>query len=151
MTWKYGSAGSYFPVVGRVFIGFLFLAGAFKFMDMAGIAVYIGSVGLPMPTLLAWVSTVAEVGGALMLITGFHARTAALGLVVYTALATVFFHNNLADQMQFTMALKNIAIIGGLLYIAKFGSGMMSVKVNKDCGCCDDGSCVCGADQKKAI
>lgn len=151
MTWKYGAAGSYIPVVGRVFIGLLFLAGAFKFMDVAAVTGYIAAVGLPMPNVLFWLSTIIEVGGAIALILGFHARTAAWVLFAYTALTIVFFHRDFSDQLNMTMALKNLAIMGGLLYVAKFGPGMWSLWSRHDCGCCDDGTCVCGAGEKNAM
>ncbi len=151
MTWKYGEAGSYMPVVGRVFIGLLFLAGLFKFMGVEATTAWIASIGLPMPSLIFWVSTIVEIAAAVALILGVHARTAAWVLFVYTGLTVALFHNNLADQLQMTMALKNLAIMGGLLYVARFGPGMWSLWTNPSCDCCDDGSCVCGMGEKKGV
>ncbi len=114
----------WFPLVGRVLIGLLFLAGAMKFMNIAGTTAYIASVGLPMASALFWLSTLLEVGAALALIFGFKTRLAAWALFVYTGLTIVFFHNNLAEQMQMTMALKNLAIMGGLLYVIMWEAGL---------------------------
>lgn len=115
---------NWFPLVGRVLIGLLFLAGAMKFMNIAGTTGYIESVGLPMASVLFWLSTLLEVGAAIALIIGFKTRLAAWALFVYTGLTIVFFHNNLAEQMQMTMALKNLAIMGGLLYVIMWEAGM---------------------------
>lgn len=115
---------NWYPTVGRVLLGLLFLAGAFKFMSVAAVTGYIASVGLPFASVIFWLSTLIEVGAALALVFGFRTSLAAWTLLVYTGLATVLFHNNLADQMQFTMALKNLAIMGGLLYVIIYESGM---------------------------
>ncbi len=111
---------AWFPVVGRILIGLLFLGGVMKFMSIAMVTGYIESVGLPFPAILFWLSTLLEVGAALALIFGFKTRLAAWALFAYTALTIVFFHNDLADQVQMTMALKNLAIMGGLLYVIMF-------------------------------
>jgi putative oxidoreductase len=44
-------------------------------------------------------------------------RFVSLLLIVFAALATLFFHNNLTDPVQSAMALKNVAIIGGLFMV----------------------------------
>jgi putative oxidoreductase len=38
-------------------------------------------------------------------------------LAVFTAFATLFFHNQFTDPVQGAMAMKNLAIIGGLLLV----------------------------------
>src|SRR5262245_25445902 len=114
----------WFPVIGRVLIGILFLGGVMKFMNAAAVTGYIASTGLPMASAIFWLSTILEVGAALALIFGFKTRIAAWALFVYTSLTIVLFHNNLGDQAQMTMALKNLAIMGGLLYVIMYEAGM---------------------------
>lgn len=116
---------NWYPIVGRVLIGLLFLGGLMKFMSIDMVTGYIASVGIPMAGIVFWISTLIEVGAALALIVGFRTTVAAWTLFVYTALATVFFHNNLGDQMQMTMALKNLAIMGGLLFVILHESGVV--------------------------
>lgn len=118
----------WFPVIGRVFIGLLFLGGLFKFMSIGMVTGYIASVGIPMAGVVFWISTFVEVGSALALIFGFKTKIAAWVLLVYTFLATILFHNNLADQATMTMALKNVAIMGGLLFVIVYESGMWKDK-----------------------
>lgn len=107
----------WYPVVGRVLIGLLFLGGAMKFMNIEMVTGYIASVGLPMASVIFWLSTIVEVGAALALIFGFRTNIAAWTLFAYTLLTIVFFHSQLGDQAQLTMALKNLAIMGGLLFV----------------------------------
>jgi putative oxidoreductase len=114
---------NWYPTIGRVLIGLLFLGGVMKFMNIAGTTAFIASVGLPMAPVVFWLSTLLEVGVALAIIFGFKTRIAAWALVAYTFLTIVFFHNPIADQMQLTQALKNLAIIGGLLLLIVHESG----------------------------
>jgi len=63
---------------------------------------------------------------------GFLSRWAALALAAFTLIASLIFHaywSLPADQQmaQQLMFIKNIAIIGGLLYVAAFGPGAWSV------------------------
>ena len=93
---------------------------------------YVGSVGLPMPSLLAAVTIAVEVLVGLALLVGFKTRWAALILAFFTLLAAVFFHNFWAapaDQqmMQSINFYKNLAIVGGLLFVAVFGAGPLSM------------------------
>jgi putative oxidoreductase len=55
------------------------------------------------------------------------ARLAALALAVFSLVAALFFHAELGDQNQMIHFLKNIAIAGGLLQVAAFGGGPVSI------------------------
>jgi putative oxidoreductase len=68
----------------------------------------------------------------LALLLGLKARWAALVLAVFALLAALFFHNFWAlppaEQMAQSIAFyKNLAITGGLLFVAAFGPGPVSV------------------------
>lgn len=119
----------WFPLVGRVLIGLLFLTGAMKFMSIDMVTGYIASTMLPMPVVTFWISTILEVVAAVALIIGFKTRYAAWFLFIYTGLTVVFFHFNWADHAQMTMALKNLAIMGGLLYVIMYEAGMRKESV----------------------
>lgn len=120
-------------LVGRILLALLFVpAGISKIGGFAGTVGYIGSVGLPLPTLGAVIAIIVEVGGGLLLLAGFGTRLAALALAVFTLVATFFFHNFWsvpADMvmMQQLMFFKNIAVVGGLLMVAANGAGSWSL------------------------
>ena len=122
----------YLPLLGRLLIGLPFLvSGLGKVAAYGPTTAYISRVGLPLAP-LGWVIAVAfEVGGGLLLILGFRARQVAAGLAVFTLATAVFFHTNFADQNQMVHFLKNIVIIGGLLQIAHFGAGRISVDARR--------------------
>lgn len=132
MNFMHRSLHRFYPLLGRILIGSMFLmAGISKLFGFAGIVGYIVSVGLPSPELLAVIAIIFEIGGGLSLILGYKAHHGALALVLFTILASVFFHTNFGDQTQMALFTKNFAIIGGLLYIMTFGAGAFSLDSRK--------------------
>jgi putative oxidoreductase len=124
-------------LIGRILLAALFLpAGIAKITGFAGTVGYIASVGLPLASVGAVLAIAAEVGGGLALLLGWQTRWAALALAVFTVVAGVFFHafwNLPAEQqmMQQIMFMKNIAIAGGLLFVAAFGPGAISLDAKR--------------------
>ena len=120
-------------LIGRLLLALLFLpAGINKITGFAGTVGYIASVGLPLPTLGAIIALVVEIAGGLALIAGFGTRFAALGLAVFTLVASFFFHAYWAvpAAQQFVTQLlfmKNMAVVGGLLTLAAWGAGAWSL------------------------
>ncbi|HNU68019.1 MAG TPA: DoxX family protein [Myxococcota bacterium] len=121
------------PLVGRILLGVLFLmAGIGKISGWEGTAGYMASVGMPFVPLFLFGAIVLEVGGGLSLLLGLKARLGGLLLAMFLVPTTLIFHAfwNLEGQeryMQMLMFNKNLAIIGGLLYVAVFGAGKFSL------------------------
>ena len=121
------------PLIGRLLIALIFVfAGFGKIGGFEGTVGYIASKGLPLPQLLAIGAIIVELGGGLALAAGWKTRWAALALFVFTALAAVLFHAFWAvpaDQAQNQMIhfMKNLSIMGGLLFVIIHGSGPLSV------------------------
>ena len=111
---------------GRLGLAAIFLlAGVNKIQYYEGNAAFLASGGLPeflLPLVIAF-----EIGGALALIAGFQVRLAALGFAGFSVVTAALYHNNLADQTQFFMFFKNIAIAGGFLILAANGAGRFSL------------------------
>jgi putative oxidoreductase len=123
-----------FPLlVARILLALMFvLSGISKLTGLEGTAGYIASVGLPAAQLLAIGAGVLEVVAGVLLIVGWQARWAALALAAFTLVATFLFHNYWAmpkeqQFMQQLMFMKNMAIIGGLLFVFAFGAGSLSL------------------------
>jgi putative oxidoreductase len=103
-----------------------------KISGFEGTVGYIASKGLPLPQLAAIAAIIVELGGGILLVVGWKARWAAAAMLVFTGLAALLFHNFWAaspDQAQNQMIhfMKNISIMGGLLYVVVYGSGPISV------------------------
>jgi putative oxidoreductase len=73
------------------------------------------------------VAVALELGGGVLLIAGYQARSVAIALAVFSLATAVSFHNNFADQNQMIHFLKNVMMAGGLLQIAAFGAGALSI------------------------
>jgi putative oxidoreductase len=121
------------PLAGRILIALIFVISGFgKITGFEGTVGYIVSKGMPLPQLAAIGAVIIELGGGILLVVGWKARWAAAAMFVFTVLATLIFHNFWAaptDQAQNQMIhfLKNISILGGLLYVVVHGSGPLSV------------------------
>lgn len=124
-------------LIGRLLLAALFLpAGLSKISGFEGTVGYIASAGLPMPQLAAVVAIAVEILAPIALILGWGTRWAALVLAVFTLVATLGFHNFWAMpaeqvMMQQLMFFKNIAVVGGLLVLAAFGAGALSVDARR--------------------
>jgi putative oxidoreductase len=121
-------------LAGRILLALMFLiAGIGKVgAGFAGTVGYIGSVGLPMPQVVAIGTIIVEIVGSLALIVGWKTRWAALALAIFTVAAALFFHNYWAmpanqQMMQQIIFMKNLAVAGGLLMLAVAGPGAWSV------------------------
>lgn len=108
----------YTPTLSRVLIALLFVvAGYQKLTSFAGTSAYINSLGVPAATLVTALVIIIEVVVALAFAYGYKIRETAWILMTFTALATVLVHHDFSVGANMVMALKNIAIIGGLLAI----------------------------------
>jgi putative oxidoreductase len=86
---------------------------------------YMDAYGLP-GFLLA--PTIAfEIAGGLALLLGLATRHVAFLLAGFTLVTALIFHRDFADQIQQIMFLKNVAITGGLLLLAKTGAPGLSI------------------------
>jgi putative oxidoreductase len=120
-------------VVGRVFLGWLFLASGYgKFGSIAGTTAYFTNLGMSPPELWAWFAAFAEVILGAALILGFATRYAALASFFWVLVATAIAHRYWnypapAQAAQYNNWLKNIAIMGGTLYVFVLGAGRYSL------------------------
>jgi len=114
--------------IGRLLLSVIFIfAGFGKLTAITGTAGWFGSIGLPFPTVLAVVVGLLELVGGLAILVGFKTRIFAIALAAFTIAATLVAHLDFADQTQVLFFQKNLAIAGGLLVLAAFGAGALSI------------------------
>jgi putative oxidoreductase len=127
------AAHSQMLLLARLMLASLFLvAGIRKLLGVAAAAGYLTKLGFPMPEVMVWVAIVIEIGGALLLILGWQTRRVAWLLILFVAIATAMAHrfwefDAAQYNNQLNHFLKNLAVIGGFLYVAVFGPGTISV------------------------
>jgi putative oxidoreductase len=118
----------FLPLLGRILIGAPFvMSGLGKLAAYGATVGYIAAMGLPVPPLAFVVAVLTELGGGLLLLSGYRARVVSLAMAVFCVVTAMFFHHNFADQNQMIHFLKNVMMAGGLLQITYFGAGAFSL------------------------
>jgi len=127
----------YGPLVGRVLLALIFIIAGFgKITGFDGTVGYMQAYNVPMTQVLAVLAIIVELGGGLMIAVGWKARWAAAAIFIFVLVASFIFHAFWAvpadqAQLQNIMFMKNLAIMGGMLYIIVYGSGPLSVDKNR--------------------
>jgi len=127
----------YGPLVGRVLLVLMFLVGGYgKITGFDGTIGYMQAYNMPMTQVLAVIAIIIELGGGIMIAVGYKARWAAAALFIFVLVASFVFHAFWAvpadqAQLQNILFMKNLAIMGGMLYIIVYGSGPLSVDKNR--------------------
>jgi putative oxidoreductase len=119
----------YLALIGRVLLGLMFLvSGIHKIGDPHGTQQYMIMMGMTWMTTLFYIGAVAvEVAGSLSLLLGYRARAVGWLLFLFMIPTTLIFHTNFGDPNQMIHFLKSISIMGGLLYVARYGAGRYSM------------------------
>ena len=127
------AAQSQMLLIGRVLLGVLFLvAGIRIILSYSGNIGYFTKLGFPAPELMTVLAILIEIGGGALLILGWQTRRVSwllmLFVIIATAMAHRFWEFDAAQYgNQLNHFLKNVAIIGGLLYVAVLGGGKLSL------------------------
>lgn len=120
-------ASSAAALLGRLLLAQLFLwEGIFRIRNYAAAVMYVERFAMPgnlLPIVIA-----LQIGGALMLITGFGTRLAAFALAAFCAFAALVFHTKLADLNQIQHLQKDLALAGGLLILSANGPGRWALR-----------------------
>jgi putative oxidoreductase len=83
----------YNPFLLRLALGIVMVAhGADKIGGVGGFAGFLDSMGVPVAIVFAWIVTIVELGGGLLLLAGVLTRYVALLMAVDMAVATVLVH-----------------------------------------------------------
>jgi putative oxidoreductase len=122
------SAQDKIALVGRVLLAAIFvMSGLGKVAAPAATLAYMKAAGLPLAPLGLAGAALVELGGGVALILGYRTRVAAAVLAVFALITALVFHSALSDQNQFIHFFKNVAMAGGLLQVAAFGGGRLSL------------------------
>ena len=128
---------TYGPFAGRVLLALIFvISGYNKLVGFDGTVGYIASKGLPLPQLAAAAAIAIELVGGVLLVIGWQTRWAATASFLFMIPTTLIFHAFWAApaanlQMETIQFMKNLCIMGGMLYVMAFGAGPLSVDNRK--------------------
>ncbi len=125
----------YLPLAGRILMAAIFvMSGIGKISNPGATIGYISAMGLPLPQLGLVLAIAIEVIGGALLVAGFYTRPVALALAAFSIATGLIFHNAVGDQNQMIHLMKNFAMAGGLLQIAAFGAGSLSLDARRNRG-----------------
>ena len=111
---------------GRILISTLFfLNGIFKINNYDDSIGWMESFGIP--GILIIPAIILEIAGPVLIVVGYQTRIAAALLSIFCLATAIIFHNDFADQIQFTSFLKNIALAGGFLFLVVNGAKNLSL------------------------
>jgi putative oxidoreductase len=111
-------------VLGRVLLSAIFiLSGLGKLPHFHDIAAMMAGKGIPLASVALVITLLIEIGGGLLILTGYKAKYAALVIALWLIPVTLVFHHFWGipagqQQEQMVNFLKNVAIMGGLLILA---------------------------------
>jgi putative oxidoreductase len=116
-------------LIGRIMLALIFVLSGFeKLMGPAGAMKMMAAHGLPLVPAAFALTILIEFGCGLLLVVGYKARWAAILIFLWFIPVTLVFHATGIHQMiQQIMVLKNVSIMGGLLMVASFGAGAISL------------------------
>lgn len=136
-----------FSLAGRIMLSAIFLMSALanKIPKFNSVVEYMKAEGVPVPQILLAGAIVFLIVGSFSLIVGYKARFGAFLLFVFLILATYWFHDFWtfedaeAKQQQMISFLKNLALMGAMLFVMANGAGAWSVD-----------ACLCGDKTSKS-
>jgi putative oxidoreductase len=111
-------------VLGRVLLSAIFiLSGLGKLPHFHDIAGMMAGKGIPLASVALVITLLIEIGGGLLILTGYKAKYAAVVIALWLIPVTLVFHHfwgipAMQQQEQMVNFLKNVAIMGGLLVLA---------------------------------
>jgi putative oxidoreductase len=121
-------------VLGRLLLCTIFFMAAVgnKIPHFSDVARIMESVGVPAPSFLLAGAIVFLLVGSLSVIVGYKARAGAALLLTFLVLASYYFHpfwklEGHAQQEQMIQFMKNLSMMGAMLFVIANGSGPMSV------------------------
>jgi putative oxidoreductase len=120
-------------LVGRLAMGIIFFQSGFA--KLTGLGAFVGSLGnrgVPFPDFWGPVGAISEFVGGTLIILGLGTRYAAALIVIFVIIATAISHRywefaEPARRLQQGQFYKNLAIIGGALFLFICAAGRFSL------------------------
>jgi putative oxidoreductase len=115
-------------LLGRVLMSALFIwAGVLKAMAPTATIAYFAREALPVPGAVYALALLVEIGGGVVFLTGWRARTVALVLAAWCISTAAIAHYHPENREQMINLMKNICMAGGFLQVVAFGAGRISL------------------------
>lgn len=126
------STSDFILLVGRILLGWIFVRSGYgKIFDIPAYAATFPGRGLP--TFLAYIAVPAEFFGGIAVILGVATRYVVLVMIIFMLVATLSSHryweftDMAVRRAQDSSFYKNLAMLGGFLFLFVAGAGRFSV------------------------
>jgi putative oxidoreductase len=119
-------------LIGRILMSAIFIqAGISEAMNFSGTLSYFQTMGVLFPSISIWFILALEIFGGLAILLGFFIRIAATLLGLFCIGTAFIGHSNFGNLSEFQAFMKDIAISGGLFYMAAQGAGILSLDTRR--------------------
>lgn len=120
-------------VLGRILMAAIFIqAGISELIHLGGTVDYFRALHLPLPWVTVWIVLALELVGGIGILLGYRTRLSATILGLFSIVAGMIGHLDFGDTTEVQMLMKDIALGGGLFYIAANGAGLISLDAARE-------------------
>jgi putative oxidoreductase len=126
-------------LIGRILVAYLFVPAGYQTLsNVAGSTEYFARLGLPLPVMLAWAVGTFELIGGLAILLGYGTRLISITLALFAVAAGYVGHfgqggdDPVLRMMHDQSFMKDMAVGGGLLFLAVAGAGVYAVDAYLD-------------------
>jgi putative oxidoreductase len=127
-VWKENIVDKVLSVLARLLMAQLFITSGWqKLTGFSGTEGYFAALGIPMAGIVTPLVILIELGGGLALLSGFKVHWVAAILAAFTVGSALIAHTHFADPGQAINFMKNLSIVGGLLWFSRYGAGAASI------------------------
>ena len=123
-------------LIGRILFALIFVLAGLNHFSKQSIG-YAASQGVPVAPFTVPLSGILAVLGGLSILVGYRAKVGAWLIVIFLVPVTLFMHkfwavsDPMMAQMQMSMFMKNLSMLGAALLISQFGAGALSLDARR--------------------
>lgn len=119
---------NYLSLLARICLCAIFMwSGINKIIDPISTQENMSAHGMPFTLVFLAGAIALEILGGLSILLGIKTRWGAAMLIIFLVPATLIFHHDLSTELQQAMFLKNLAMLGGLLMLIRYGGGDIKI------------------------
>lgn len=125
---------NHLPITGRILFSLIFIMSGFGHIFSAGEMIgYAEQMGVPFASVAVLITGIMILLGGFSIILGYKVKWGALLLIIFLIPTSFIMHpfwsiqDPMQSQIQMTMFMKNLSMLGGAILIYYFGSGTLSI------------------------
>lgn len=109
-------------LLSRIFLSAIFIwSGTNKILNPIATQENMSAHGMPLTSIFLVGAIALEILGGFSVLLGIKPRWGAAMLILFLVPATLIFHTNFSLELEQAMFLKNLAMLGGLLMLIRYG------------------------------